>query len=85
MYCPNCATQVTSEKVETCPKCGMPLEGLFERVAEYRSDKPEPEERSFSKQRLIGAAAFVALAAVPVGLGVKQSLQKEPRKEPAQS
>ena len=76
IYCPNCGKRETSDAALACSICHMPFDDLAERVTEHRSTAPAADEKpGIPKERLIAAAAFVALAAIPVGLGVKNSLQ----------
>lgn len=80
MNCPNCGENEKLEKAMACSNCGMPLAGIADQVREYREKTPgkqREEESSFNKQRLIGAAAFLAIAAIPIGMGVKNSIQTE--------
>ena len=65
----------------------MPLAGVAEQVARFRAESPEYQQQQrqaeATKKRLVGVAAFLALAAVPVGWGVKNSLQQaKPEPEP---
>jgi hypothetical protein len=56
----------------------MPLAEVAALVARHRVAIPQAApEPGIPKERLIGAAAFLAIAAVPLGMGVKNSLQKK--------
>ena len=50
------------------------------RLVRFRAESPEYQrqqrEAEAKKKRLVGVATFLALAAVPVGWGVKNSLQQ---------
>jgi hypothetical protein len=79
VYCPNCGTKQKSPPAALCAKCQMPLEATAGLVEAYRATLPPPAETpGVSRDRLIGAAAFLAIAAVPLGVGVKNSLTKKP-------
>lgn len=75
MTCPNCGTEQSSEAPAACSSCAMPLADVAASVARYREAVPAaaPAPR-IPKERLIGAAAFLAAAAIPIGLGVKNAL-----------
>jgi hypothetical protein len=56
----------------------MPLADVASLVGAYREALPPAVPApGIPKEQLIGAAAFLAIAAVPLGLGVKNSLQKK--------
>jgi hypothetical protein len=77
VYCPNCGTKFKTADAGACEKCAMPLAQVAALVAEYRATVPQPEEApGIPKERLIGAAAFLAIAAIPIGVGVKNGLTK---------
>ena len=77
MYCPNCGTKFTTAAAGACSKCAMPLAPVAGLVAEYRAATEQPDEApGIPKERLIGAAAFLAIAAIPIGMGVKNGLMK---------
>ena len=77
MYCPNCGTKSKAVRPGACPKCAMPLDPVAVLVDEYRATLPAPAEApGIPKERLIGAAAFLAIAAIPIGMGVKNGLTK---------
>jgi uncharacterized membrane protein YvbJ len=80
VYCPNCGEEQALENVSECSECSMPLAGVAEQVVRFRAESPEYQrqqrEAEAKKKRLVGVAAFLALAAVPVGWGVKNSLQQ---------
>ena len=78
MYCPNCGTKAKAvSRPGACAKCAMPLDPVAVLVGEYRETMPQPEEApGIPKERLIGAAAFLAIAAIPIGMGVKNGLTK---------
>ncbi len=77
MYCPNCGTNQRTESPTSCAKCAMPLGVVAEQVVVYRAAMPREEAApAIPKERLIGAAAFLAIAAIPIGLGVKNGLDK---------
>lgn len=83
MTCPNCGTKQESETPGTCPECKMPLAEVDALVARYRHDVPAAAPApGIPKERLIGAAAFLVAAAIPIGLGVKNGLQQKKRQEP---
>ena len=78
MYCPNCGTNQKAETPGTCGKCKMPLADVAALVASHRAAIPQAApEPGIPTERLIGAAAFLAIAAVPLGMGVKKTLQKK--------
>jgi hypothetical protein len=55
----------------------MPLTPVVVLVNEHRAAVPQPGEApGIPKERLIGAAAFLAIAAIPIGMGVKNGLTK---------
>ena len=75
MTCPNCGTSQKSESPVTCPECKMPLAEVAALVARHRAAVPSAAPApSIPKERFIGAAAFLAVAAIPIGLGVKKGL-----------
>jgi hypothetical protein len=75
VYCPNCGTKQKTETPGACPECQMPLGEVAGLVAKHRETMPRDESTAgIPKERLIGAAAFLALAAVPIGFGVKNGL-----------
>ena len=77
MYCPNCGTKFTPPAPGACTKCAMPLDEIASLVAKHRATMPAPAEApGIPKERLIGAAAFLAIAAIPLGMGVKNGLTK---------
>ena len=78
MYCPYCGKSQPSDGPATCSKCEMPLAEVAVLVARHApvAEKLEAES-SASRERLVGAAAFLAIAAIPIGWGVKNSLQQE--------
>ncbi len=78
MYCPNCGKKQKSESTQACPSCAMPLAEVAGETARFRQTVPqEALAPSIPRERLFGAAAFLAIAAVPIGLGVKNSLLKK--------
>ena len=79
MYCPNCGTKQKTETPGTCAKCEMPLAEASDLVAKHRAAVHQlAAEPGIPRERLIGAAACLAIAAIPLGMGVKNSLQKKP-------
>lgn len=75
MYCPNCGVNQKSETPVACSACKMPLGDVDGSVARYRAAQPLAiPAPAIPKERLIGAAAFLAIAAIPIGLGVKNTL-----------
>jgi hypothetical protein len=59
----------------------MPLRPVADAVRTFRAESPEYQqyqrEKSATTRRLIGAATFLTIAAVPIGLGVKNGLAKK--------
>ena len=82
MYCPNCGRRETSERALACAICHMPFDDIAERVVEHRATAPAPDAKpGIPKEKLIGAAAFLAIAAIPIGLGVKNTLNTQNREQ----
>ena len=76
MYCPNCGEEQESERPSSCPDCGLPLGGVAEILNSNKAAIEQKERQTReTRDRLIGSAVFVGLAAVSIGLGVKNSLQ----------
>lgn len=80
MYCPNCGEEQKFDGAVKCAECEMPLAKVAGLVARHKGETKEEETgmSAFTKERLVGAAAFLAIASVPIGLGIKNSLQREP-------
>ena len=80
MYCPNCGENEELEVAQDCSNCSMPLRPVAELVQKFRAESPEYQkyqrEQRAATRRLIGAATFLTIAAVPIGLGVKNGLQQ---------
>ena len=82
MYCPNCGNEQKFDGAVKCAECDMPLERVAEQVARHKGETKEETAAkeaasALTKQRLIGAAAFLAIASVPIGFGIKNSIQRE--------
>ena len=75
MYCPNCGTSQSEERPTRCESCELPLGPVNELLA-ANHDAIERKERMAreKRDRLIGAGLFVAIAAAPLALGIKNGL-----------
>jgi hypothetical protein len=85
VYCPNCGKKQKSERPIACPKCTLPLAAVAEIIHNNRAAIEERERQAReTRNRLIGSGLFVVMAAIPVGLGVKNTLTAEepPRQLP---
>jgi hypothetical protein len=76
VYCPNCGTKNASTPQVSCTKCNLPLGPVHQHLEANRTALALVERTSRERtERLVAHALFLGIAAIPVGIAARNSLQ----------
>jgi hypothetical protein len=77
VYCPNCGTKNSSAPHDSCTKCNLPLGPVHEHLEANRTVLAKTDRAARERTEwLVAHALFLGIAAIPVGIAARNSLQK---------